>query len=286
MTKKSIQKISERLPVVFLVCISCLLAACNSGLIQRVELDPATHMVCDSTFNTPCGVLDTQPVTIRVWGQGKCDSVGVEMGNGTTLYSPSPFDFGGQGQSASVPLILTYNYAYAWPGIKTIHAYPNANCMGEARQTIQVMRKIGNTVRSDLNFTLAQPYSFANGITPGPCKLAFDLIQVNALRSNTKVTVTAKPDPNNKIDFGCLGGCSFGVDGEAGSSATAPFPFPGMAKHSLVLRVGTKTFQGGSQASFTTTNKAALEICVNDDNLQDNTGAWNFTISVDESQAQ
>lgn len=285
MTINSVQKISRYLPMLILAGISCLLAACTSGGITRVEIDPATHMVCDSTFNTPCGVLDTQPVTIRVWGQGKCDSVGVEMGDGTTLFSPWGVDFGAQG--ASVPLELTYKYAdgAAWPGLKTIHAYSNSNCIGEARTTIQVMRKIGHDVRSDLPFTLAQPYSFANGITPGPCILAFDQHQVGALRPNTKVTVTAKPDPNNKIDFGCLG-CSFGVDGEAGSSAAAPLPFVGKAKYSLVLRLGSKTFQGGSQTSFTTTNKAALEICVNDDNLQDNTGAWNFTISVDESQAQ
>lgn len=284
MTKRSVQKIPSRLSSFLIVGISCLMAACNSGLIQRVEVDPATHLVCDSTFNTPCGVLDTQPVTIKVWGQGKCDLVGVEMGNGTTLHSPPGVDFGGQG--ASVPLEFTYTYGATWPGIKTIHAYSQSNCMGEARTTVQVMRKIGHEVHSDLNFTLAQPYSFANGITPGPCILAFNQHNVDALRPNTKVTVTAKPDPNNKISFGCLGGCSYGVDGDATSSAAAPFPFPGMAKYSLVLRVGTQVVQGGSQVSFTTTNKAALEMCVNDDNLQDNTGAWNFTISVDESQAQ
>lgn len=264
-----------------IVAISCLLAACNSGLIKRVEIDPATRMVCDSTFNTPCGVLDTQPVTILVWGEGKCDSVGLDTGTGTKHFA-APVDFGQAG--ASVPVKFTYNYGSAWPGIKTLHAFSAANCMGEARQTIQVMRKIGNTAQADLKFTLAQPYSFANGITPGPCKLAFDQHQVTALRPNTKVTVAAKPDPNKMINFGCLG-CRYGVDGEAGSSAIAPLPFPGMAKYSLVLRVGTQVVQGGSLVSFTTNNKAALEICVNDDNLRDNTGEWNFTISVDESQA-
>lgn len=271
----------SRLASLLVLGISCLMAACNSGLIKRVEIDPATRMTCDSTFNTPCGVLDTQPVTILVWGEGKCDSVGLETGAGATNYA-APVDFGQAG--ASVPVKITYNYGSAWPGIKTIHAFSAANCMGEARQTIQVMRKIGNTAQANLNFTLAQPYSFANGITPGPCKLAFDQHQVAALRPNTKVTVVARPDPNKMISFGCLG-CRFGVDGETGSSASAPLPFPGMAKYSLVLKVGTQVVQGGSQVSFTTNNKAALELCVNDDNLRDNTGEWNFTISVDESQA-
>ena len=285
MTKRSAQKTPSRLLSFLIVGISCLVAACNSGLIKRVEVDPATHMVCDSTFNTPCGVLDTQSVTILVWGEGKCDSVGLDTGAGSKYYN-GPVDFGQAG--ASVPVKFTYSYSSgaAWPGLKTIHAFSTSNCMGEARTTIQVMRRIGSVVRSDLPFALKQPYSFANGITPGPCILAFDQQHVAPLRPNTKVTVTAKPDPNNKINFGCLG-CSFGVDGETGTSAVAPpFPFQGMAKHSLVLRVGTKTFQGGSQTSFTTTDKAALELCVNDDNLQDNTDEWDFTISVDESQAQ
>ncbi len=220
MTKSSVQKIPSRSSSFLIVGISCLVAACNSGLIKRVEIDPATRMVCDSTFNTPCGVLDTQPVTILVWGEGKCDSVGLDDGTGSKHYA-SPVDFGQAG--ANVPVKFTYNYGAAWPGIKTIHAFSVSNCMGEARQTIQVMRKIGNTAQSDLNFTLSQPYSFANGITPGACKLAFNQYQVSALRPNTKVTVTAKLDPNNKINFGCLG-CRYGVDGEAGSSAVPHSP--------------------------------------------------------------
>ena len=225
MTKRSVQKIPSRLSSFLIVGISCLVAACNSGVIKRVEIDPATRMVCDSTFNTPCGVLDTQPVTILVWGEGKCDSVGLDTGAGSKYYQ-GPVDFGQAGASVPVKFTYPYNSGGAWPGLKTIHAFPASNCMGEARQTIQVMHKIGNTVQSDLNFTLSQPYSFANGITPGPCKLAFDQHQVTALRPNTKVTVTAKPDPNNKIFFGCLG-CSFGVDGEAGSSGSRPIPLPG-----------------------------------------------------------
>ncbi len=284
MTTNSIQKLSRQLPTILLVCLCISLTACTGG-ITRVEIDPATHMTCDSTFNTPCGVLDKQPVTIRVWGHGKCDSVGVSMGDGTTLYSPWQYDFGTQG--TGVPFEVTQTYNNPWPGLKTIHAFPNANCMGEASTTIQVMRKIGNDVRSDLNFTLAQPYSFANGITPGPCKLAFDEHNVRGLRPNTRVTVTATPGPNNKIDFGCfLGGCIYGVDGETGSSAAAPFPFAEKAKFSLILKVGSQIEQGGSHTTFTTTSGGALELCVNDDALRDNRGAWNFTVAVDESQAR
>lgn len=281
--KNTVLKIPARLSI--LLVSSCMLAACNSGRITRVEIDSATRTVCDSTFNTPCGVLDTQPVTVRVWGVGKCDSVGVKMGDGSTLYSPYQHDFGKTG--SLVPFEVTHTYGYSWPGVKTIHAYSKENCMGEARETIQVMRKIGTEVHSELDFNLALPYFQGNGPAPGPCMRAFDVHNVRNLRPNTKVTVTAKPDPNNKINFGCfLGGCIYGVDGEAGTAAAAPFPFVGMSKYSMVLRVGNQVVQGGSQTSFTTTGTGSLEICVNDDILPDNTGTWKFTISVDESQSQ
>lgn len=264
-----------------LVFCSIFLASC-SGKIVRVEVDPATPIVCDSTFRTPCGVTDTQPVTIRVWGEGKCDSVGVKMGDGSRRFSPGPFDFGKAG--ALVPLELTYTYTLAWPGIKTIHAYSASNCLGEARVPIQVLRKTNTNVHADLNFGFTQPFPPSNG---PPVTACVSLPNVRGLRSNTKVTVTANPDPNVKINFGCfLGGCIYGADGEAGSSAVAPFPFTGLAKYSLVLRVGGQTVQGGSRVSFTTNQAGPLEVCVNDDVLADNTGAWGLTINVDESQAQ
>jgi len=139
-------------------------------------------------------------------------------------------------------------------------------------------------VHADLNFTLSQPYPPSNG---PPVSACVSLPNVRGLRANTKVTVTADPVTSGKINFGCfLGGCIYDADGEKLSSAVAPFPFQNLAKYSLVLRVGSQTEQGGSRASFTTNQAGPLEICVNDDVLADNTGAWNFTINVDESQAQ
>lgn len=133
-----------------------------------------------------------------------------------------------------------------------------------------------------MTFPLAQPFFQGNGPAPGPCAFLPD---VQALRANTKVTVVANPAASHRIDFGCfLGGCVYGADGEQNTSATAPFPFLGKAKYSLVLKVGSQEEQGGNQVSFTTKQSGPLEICVNDDVLSDNTGAWDLSISVDESQ--
>lgn len=286
MTNKSVRTISGYLPVLFLAGISCLLAACSSGKIVRVEIDPATPRVCDTTFHTPCGVTDTQVVNVLVWGEGKCDSVGLDPGAGVdvghgvsaALYN-GPVDFGQAG--STIPLKFTYSYTHAWPGLKTIHAFSAANCLGEARTTIQVLRKTNTNVHTRMTFPLAQPFFQGNGPAPGACTSLPDVL---ALRANTKVTVTANQDPSHKINFGCIG-CTFGVNGEPNSSAVAPFPFVGKAKYSLVLKAGSQEVQGGSQVSFTTTHAAPLEICVNDDVLSDNTGAWELDISVDESQA-
>lgn len=53
----------------------------------------------------------------------------------------------------------------------------------------------------------------------------------------------------------------------------------------MVIRVGTQVVQGGTNMNFITNKSGHLEICVNDDRLDDNTGAWGIGISVDESQA-
>lgn len=266
-----------------IIFTSMLILAGCTGKIVRVELAPGTQVVCDTTFNTPCGVTDTQPVKIRIWGEGKCDSVGLKTGDGDTLFGPYQFDFGKAG--ATVPIELTHTYALAWPGIKTLHAYSASNCLGEAFETIRVMRKNGTAIHADFTLAFAQPPVgvFGQPIGPGPCSF---VPNVRPLRTNTKISVTTNPDPNIKINFGCaLGGCIYGADGEQGSMAPSTFPFKDFAKYSLILKVGSQIVQGGSRVAFTTNQAGPLEVCVNDDVLSDNTGAWGITFAVDESQA-
>jgi hypothetical protein len=276
--EKNMYRLQEfKIAMVLLTC--AMLAACT-GKIVRVEMDPATPVVCDSRFGTPCGVLNTQAVKFRVWGEGKCDSVGVRLGDGRTMFSPNPYDFGKAG--ASVSLELTHTYGIAWPGVKSIHAFSAANCMGESFETIRLMRKSGTAIHTDFELALMQPPAAALG--QSACA---DVPSVLPLRANTKVSITTNPDPNIKINFGCLlGGCIYGADGEVGSSAPVNFPFMGLAKYSLVLKVGTQVIQGGSRSTFVTNQSGLLEVCVNDDMLSDNTGAWGISIAVDETQAR
>jgi hypothetical protein len=49
---------------------------------------------------------------------------------------------------------------------------------------------------------------------------------------------------------------------------------PFLRKYSLVLQVGQQIVQGGTNMSFTTNQGGLLQLCVNDEQLNDNTGGW------------
>ncbi len=86
---------------------------------------------------------------------------------------------------------------------------------------------------------------------------------------------------------GPLGSCEFDANGTTSTTPLLPgYPFPNRRPLSLVLRVGTETFQGGTDVTFTTHQVQPLEICANDYNMSDNTGVWGIMIDVDESAAQ
>jgi hypothetical protein len=88
------------------------------------------------------------------------------------------------------------------------------------------------------------------------------------------------------VDFGCpFAGCLYGIGGKPQSIAGSRFPFPGLREFSLVLRIGTQVEQGGFNVSFVANQTAPLELCMNDDLLSDNSGAWGVFLTVDESTA-
>jgi hypothetical protein len=94
---------------------------------------------------------------------------------------------------------------------------------------------------------------------------------VPPLRPKTVVKITA----DRQINFGCaFNGCIYDADGDKTSTAPANFPFPNFRTYSLIFRLGTQVVQGGTNTSFTTNQSGLLEVCVNDDNLPDNTGGW------------
>jgi hypothetical protein len=247
------------------------LAGC-SGSITRVELEPGTPTVCDVTHQV-CGIEAGKPVNFKVWGKGKCDSVGIYFGDSSRTFC-SPWDFGDQGTN---PCIVSHTYRErAWPGAKTVHAYSASNCMGESKILQNVLHKSGTTYSADFWLGFGQPGPMACNEVPN----------VSPLRKNTRIFVETNPDPNIRINFGCaFGGCIYNADGEANSVAPASFPAPGMKKYSLILKVGQQVVQGGTAMNFTTNQGGPLEVCVNDDNLGDNSGAWGIKFTVDESQA-
>ena len=276
-------KITFPFPARWLVVIiaALFLAGCHAS-ISRVELHPTQPTVCDTTV-TPnvCGVWDNQPVWFNVRGTGNCDPgpVFVKCGNGLNIREGNqPFNFGQPPTDAAYQ--VTCDYSTGWPGPKTVRAYSNgSDCVNEATLRVNVMKVTAGHPHSD--FQLAY---FGQQLPPSVC----NRVQKVALplRSNTRVIIKTNPDPNVKINFGCLfNGCIYDADGEPNSSAPAGFPFPGFRKYSLVFRIGYQVVQGGTDMNFITNQGGHLEVCVNDDVLPDNTGAWGIGISVDESQA-
>jgi hypothetical protein len=88
-----------------------------------------------------------------------------------------------------------------------------------------------------------------------------------------------------QVDVGC---CHFptqkaGIGGFFGTTAGANFPFPGLRQYALVMKLGTQPpGQGGALGSLVTNQAGQLELCINDENLADNNGAWGVDVRIDE----
>ena len=232
-------------------CVSIALAAavlqgCQGGTIRGI-----TGQI---------GNPGTGPAHFFLQGEGVCAKVSVDFGDGTPAAVVANYDF-------SNPPQVTHDYT-GWKGRKTVKVGSVENCVGEAKTIFTIgpsIAKVG----------FAQPLPSA--CAPIPNK--------PPLRTNTIVHMQTNPDPNVKINFGCaFNGCILDADGRS-SAAVAPFPFPGLREFSMVMRVGTQVVQGGTNVTFTTSQTGPLEICVNDSDLFNNTGAWGLNIEVDESGA-
>jgi len=98
-------------------------------------------------------------------------------------------------------------------------------------------------------------------------------------------TIALDPPNHRGINFGCIAaGCVYDADGKPGTSAVAPFPFPGFREYSLVLSIGSQMVQGGTNVQFTTTSSGPLLFCLNDgdNNVTNNLGGFIIEISVDQ----
>lgn len=205
----------------------------------------------------------TGPVRYFPYGQGKCDKIGFDFGDMSPIGMLSSVDF-----ASTTTIFIDHAYA-GWGGKKTVKVLPEQNCAGSAQTTFTV-------APTSLVVALTQP-------TTKACSDFSAALSKPPLRKNTTVHITTTA--NVRIDFGCaLGGCVHDADGE-NSMAPSNYPFPGLRKYSMVIRVGTQVEQGGTNKTITTSQVGALEVCVNDDNIADNSGAWGVHVEIDESAA-
>jgi hypothetical protein len=158
--------------------------------------------------------------------------------------------------------------------IATVSINPNYTAGPDHESAPLVIRLAAKPFRTGL----AQPLSgSACALVPNFPRLRPGLTVSVADIGLTQIHVgccTFPSDPNVGID-GIRGGA-------AGGPAGAGFPFQGFTKYSLVMKVGSQHEQGGFKASFKTTEAGPLEVCVNDDNLADNHGAWGIDILISE----
>lgn len=258
-----------------LAVLAVAVQGCGIGKISYVgvsdESVPNLSVACGMQASSQGCQLD-QPVRAMIGGVGNCTLLRIHWGDGQTSEIASR-DLGNYPTNAKY-VFESHTYT-GWPGLKRVTVEGITNCAGTATTEFMLVNAAtGRAVNTPIQFH--QPV--ATTCTPVPNK--------PALRPGTIVSIMANPSlpPTN---YGCpFGGCVFGADGKPGSTAAAPFPFPGFREYSMVLRVGPDVFQGGlSAASFTTVRPGALEVCVNDAMLSDNNGAWGVFITVDERAA-
>lgn len=235
-------RVAALLPLMFFVVLG--LQSCTFAQVATIKYD---H------FNSQRG----QSMDFTVLGTGKCTLLSIDWGDSSSD-NEANVDFDAN------PLGVKFSHIYnGWGGKKTVTAQGVTNCVGTAQTTISVV----------------PPFALAFGQpTPTACSVVPNAPPVLA---NATVHITTNTDPRIKIDFGCaFGGCVHDADGEPNSVAPSDYPFPGLRKYSLVIRIGTQVQQGGTDVFFTATQGGPMEVCVNDNKLSDNSGAWGLFIDV------
>jgi len=268
MKQKKIARHGWRLLCTAAVVATVLIEGCSFGRVDFIEV-LTTGGKRDWNRNV-YGFVKGDPVEIHVWGVGPCTKAKLNFGDGVVI--EDNIDFGKAG--ATTPWVVQHSYQ-GWAGPKTITAEGVTNCGGKATEPIRIFMPSNTLGSYSEDFQLA--------FRPGS-RVCEPVPDVPPLRPNTRVNITGNSGPRLRINFNCIF-CSFNPDGEPGSRAPNNFPFPGLRKYSLVLRVGTQFEQGGMNENFITRQSGPLEVCFNTDSLPllDNTGAWGILIVVDES---
>lgn len=207
-----------------------------------------------------------QQITVHPLGQGTCDLVSIDFGDGTPpqLVQNLPM-----GQAGNIGLGVQHTYT-GWPGRKRIRVQGVTNCLGDEAK--EVMVATGPMDRGDFDLGF-QVNNMACNVVPN----------VPPLRAGTTVKIWA----DAYIRYSAT--IAYNADGQPGVVAPAGFAFPGMGKFSVIYRIGSQLVQGSSRTSpiFRVTATAPLEVCVNDDLawLHDNSSGGHFVITVNETTA-
>jgi hypothetical protein len=211
-------------------------------------------------------VLNRPSSGFTVSGRGTCGAIRILFGDGSSQ-EVRPADL-----ATGVQVGHTYT---GWGGPKKVTAETVSDCFGRTSTEVTV-----------------EPTFKAIGIGAAGVTTACNaLAGVPPVRKGSRVTVGDASNGQAKINVG--GFVERGIDGSPEVALGPPFrfPFPGLKAHSLVLRINdssgsSQVEQGGEGKSFVARFTGPLELCINDDNLIDNRGAWGVKVEVDERGAE
>lgn len=253
---------------------AAVLPACGSkpqvNLIKSVELGlgqyPALGMA----------------LTFHVNGSGSCKGILIDWGDGATETTGSCADNSVASGSGEKLFQCDVTHLYSgWGGGKTVTAMVAKDTRGNQITTCEG--------RASLRFTVSPSTTAIGFVRPGP-NVCDPVPGKPPLANRTLVKIATTP-----ISTRC-GGIWYQnenphcYDAEGGAVALAtpatdpasPFPFLGMRKFSLVLRVGNQLVQGGTNMQFTTNESGPLELCVNEPNPRSGSGGYEIQISTDQ----
>ncbi len=244
---------------ILLFVFAALIQACTAGRVEYIELVPQNS------------IQQGDDLRAYVTGTGKCSAFRIKWGDGS-FSDVNDTDWG----THHTAITRSHAYGY-WGGPKTVTAEGLTNCVGQVQARIVVEPQVYRLAFCATNQDCSG-LSQVGQMTSSTCGT---LSSLPAIRQNAIVTITTGP---TQMDFGCAaGGCVYGPDGEPNSVAPSGYPFPGLRKYSLVIRLGSQEIQGSNSFTFTANQSAFMEVCANDNDGANNTGAWGVFIQVDES---
>lgn len=260
------------------------LAGCDVGRVEDVtvipkfppeSIAPPSNPGLDCDRNSCDKIVRVgEPAEIIVDGKGKCESFTLLAGDGRAPVESGPIDF----DRTRWRTTISYPPSTTWLGRKKIWAINSRQCANRASEIVHVMKPgVADTSVAARSVSVGIPAPQNTACRTPP--------NMPPIRAGSIVSIVE--NGSNTINFGCpFNGCVWGIGGNPAGSAPASMPFPGLRWHSLVLRVDYVAYQGGSGATFVVQKTGQLEFCMNDDILTDNTGAWSFFVSVDETDVQ